>query len=88
MTAAQAADAMLRPPPGRVDHPFPRCFACGPDRDEGDGLRIFPGPVGAERGYVASLRVPQPDHAGPAEPEDAVRRCGVQLARRELPRDL
>lgn len=26
-------------------HPFPRCFVCGPDRDEGDGLRIFAGPL-------------------------------------------
>ena len=26
-------------------HPFPECFVCGPDRDVGDGLRIFPGPV-------------------------------------------
>jgi hypothetical protein len=26
-------------------HPFPRCFVCGPERGEGDGLRIFPGPV-------------------------------------------
>ncbi|MBA3263081.1 MAG: hypothetical protein H0T69_11575 [Thermoleophilaceae bacterium] len=24
-------------------HPFPTCFACGPDRAPGDGLRIFPG---------------------------------------------
>jgi len=24
-------------------HPFPTCFACGPDREPGDGLRIFPG---------------------------------------------
>jgi hypothetical protein len=24
---------------------FPDCFVCGPDRDPGDGLRIFPGPV-------------------------------------------
>ncbi|WP_127479109.1 hypothetical protein [Nocardioides pantholopis] len=27
-------------------HPFPTCFVCGPDRAEGDGLRIFPGPSG------------------------------------------
>jgi len=27
------------------DHVFPCCFVCGPDRDKGDGLRIFPGPV-------------------------------------------
>jgi len=30
---------------GFRDHPFPRCFGCGPERDEGDGLRLFPGPV-------------------------------------------
>jgi hypothetical protein len=24
-------------------HPFPTCFSCGPERSEGDGLRIFPG---------------------------------------------
>lgn len=27
--------------PGLVDHPFPGCYVCGPDR--ADGLRIFPG---------------------------------------------
>ncbi len=26
-------------------HPFPTCFACGPDRAEGDGLRLFAGTV-------------------------------------------
>lgn len=26
-------------------HGFPSCFVCGPDRVEGDGLRIFPGSV-------------------------------------------
>ena len=26
-------------------HPFPRCFVCGPLREHGDGLRIFPGPI-------------------------------------------
>jgi hypothetical protein len=30
----------------RGDHPFPRCFACGPDRSSDDGLTVFPGPVG------------------------------------------
>jgi hypothetical protein len=28
-----------------ANHPFPTCFACGPEREEGDGLRLFPGPV-------------------------------------------
>jgi hypothetical protein len=26
-------------------HPFPTCFVCGPLRGEGDGLRIFAGPL-------------------------------------------
>ncbi len=26
-------------------HPLAECFVCGPKRDEGDGLRIFSGPV-------------------------------------------
>ncbi len=30
-------------------HPFPRCFVCGPERQMGDGLRIFPGPIGDDR---------------------------------------
>src|SRR5689334_13602629 len=54
-----AASAMLGYP-GLRNHPFPTCFACGPDRAEGDGLRIFPGPVGDDRGHVASLWVPAP----------------------------
>jgi hypothetical protein len=24
-------------------HPFPTCFTCGPDREPGDGMRLFPG---------------------------------------------
>jgi hypothetical protein len=31
--------------PGFALHPFPTCFVCGPQREQGDGLRIFPGPV-------------------------------------------
>ena len=30
-------------------HPFPTCVVCGPDREEGDGLRVFPGPLGDGR---------------------------------------
>jgi hypothetical protein len=42
------------------EHPFPRCFACGPDREPGDGLRIFatrvsPGVVAAGWTPDASL---------------------------------
>jgi len=31
--------------PGFEAHPFPTCFGCGHERDEGDGLRIFTGSV-------------------------------------------
>jgi hypothetical protein len=41
----QAREAATRFP-GFTRHPFPECFACGHHRDEGDGLRIFPGEVG------------------------------------------
>ncbi len=31
--------------PLRDRHPYPSCFVCGPQREVGDGLCIFPGPV-------------------------------------------
>jgi hypothetical protein len=34
---------------GFVSHPFPTCFVCGPERAPGDGMRLFPGPVGDGR---------------------------------------
>lgn len=37
------AVAASRDYPGFTAHPFPTCFVCGPERAEGDGLRIFPG---------------------------------------------
>jgi hypothetical protein len=41
LEAARAADVS-----GFLEnHPFPTCFACGPERAESDGLRLFPGPV-------------------------------------------
>ncbi len=44
---AEVARAATASYPGHVSHPFPECFVCGVDREEGDGLRIFPGPVSA-----------------------------------------
>ena len=38
-------------------HPFPTCFACGPRRPEGDGLRLFAGPV-ADREVFAAAWIP------------------------------
>lgn len=39
--------------PWYAGHPFPTCFVCGPERKEGDGLRIFPGEVDAAGIYAA-----------------------------------
>lgn len=41
-------------PDDLADHPFPGCFVCGPDRQ--DGLRIFPGELG--EGLIAGPWVP------------------------------
>ncbi len=43
--------------PGLTEHPFPTCFVCGPDRAEGDGLRLFPGRV-ADGVTATPWRVP------------------------------
>jgi len=45
--------------PGLVQHPFPTCFVCGPQRGRGDGLRIFPGPL-AGTSLVAAPWVADP----------------------------
>ena len=71
-----AAAAMLGYP-GLARHPFPTCFACGPDREAGDGLRIFPGPVGDDRGHVASVWVPDVGHAESSDLVDGVQHCGL-----------
>lgn len=31
--------------PGYHQHPFDHCFTCGTQREEGDGLRLFTGPI-------------------------------------------
>ncbi|MDX1380633.1 MAG: hypothetical protein R3233_05905, partial [Xanthomonadales bacterium] len=47
---AEAAVARYR---GHDHHWYPRCFVCGPQRTEGDGLRIFAGPVDGRPGVAA-----------------------------------
>lgn len=47
---AQAAAARY---PWRDAHPYPTCFVCGPAREAGDGLCIFPGPVEGRELYAA-----------------------------------
>ena len=48
---------------GHERHHFPGCFVCGPHRDAGDGLRIFPGEI--RGGQVAASWTPGADLAGP-----------------------
>lgn len=38
---------------GFDQHNFPECFVCGPDRENGDGLRIFPGALSDQPGVAA-----------------------------------
>ena len=56
---AMALDAAARYP-GRVDHPFPTCLACGTGREDGDGLRLAPGPGEPPDGAVSAAWVPHP----------------------------
>ena len=72
----EAAEAMAHYP-GLRSHPFPGCFACGPEREEGDGLQIFPGPVPGRAETVASLWVPHASLAEHGDVLDEVERVGV-----------
>ncbi len=71
---ASSAAAAMTHYLGFEAHPFSTCFSCGPDRAEGDGLRIFPGEVASGesgRRRVASTWTPQPGHTDPADPSVA-----------------
>ena len=57
---------------GLSHHIFPGCFVCGPERGSGDGMRIFPGPVGDPAGQVAATWEPDEslaDEQGLVRPE-------------------
>lgn len=56
--AQVAADAYLARAMQPGGHPFPRCFGCGYEREPGDGLRIFAGPVAGRDNLFASPWVP------------------------------
>jgi hypothetical protein len=53
---------------------YPGCFTCGPDRAEGDGLRLFMGRLPERDGILAAAWPPHRDLAGPdgALPEELV----------------
>ena len=52
---AQAASARYH---GHVHHEFPGCFTCGTARKQGEGLRLFTGPVAGRPELVATTWVP------------------------------
>jgi len=62
---AEARAAELLTPIKPHEHPLPTCFVCGPARAEGDGLRIFVGPLGrhTQRPVLAASWVPDSDLA-------------------------
>jgi hypothetical protein len=56
MEAARAAGERH---PGLEQRIHPICFTCGPDRRDGDGLRVFPGQIeGAPAGHIACIWTP------------------------------
>lgn len=61
----EQAAAGLASYPGFTHHPFDHCFTCGTQRADGDGLRLFTGPVGEGTGLTAGTWSPHPAFAGP-----------------------
>lgn len=61
ITPAEAERAAARYP-WREAHPYPTCFVCGPRRQAGDGMQIFPGPLDDGSAYAAPW-VPEPSLA-------------------------
>ncbi|MCH8615911.1 hotdog fold thioesterase [Sphingomonas sp. SM33] len=70
-TLADAQDAEPRFT-GHHRHIFPGCFVCGPERGDGDGMRIFPGPLHDKANRVAATWTPDEtvsDGQGRVRPE-------------------
>lgn len=53
---------------GHHNHAYPNCYVCGPNRAEGDGLRIFAGPISpdeaTEQGAVVATPWRPPAYTG------------------------
>jgi hypothetical protein len=63
----EASAAELLTPVKPQEHPMPVCFVCGPARTQGDGLRIFPGPLARQSrkdsAVLAATWIPDPSLA-------------------------
>ena len=69
LAAAQEAETRFA---GLRNHAFPGCFVCGPERLQGEGLRLFPGAIRDGIGQVATTWHPDGsilDDAGAVQPE-------------------
>jgi hypothetical protein len=89
----EQAEAATTEFPRFLNHPIPRCFACGPERAPGDGLRIFPGPVSGRAATYAAPWTPDAslaDESGQVAPEFlwAALDCAGAFAVNEPPRGL
>jgi len=62
-TREQAAAAEQRPVVRFAEHLVPRCFVCGHERQPGDGLRLFPGPLVPRRSGTAFAATWTPDRS-------------------------
>lgn len=51
----EASAAELLTPVKPHEHPLPTCFVCGPARAQGDGLRIFAGPLVRQSGNASAV---------------------------------
>jgi acyl-coenzyme A thioesterase PaaI-like protein len=83
--SSEAVDIEVPPAPSLADardaeprftghhrHIFPGCFVCGPERGDGDGMRIFPGPLHDKANRVAATWTPDEtlsDGEGRVRPE-------------------
>jgi len=78
----EAARAAASRHAGLAQRIHPICFTCGPDRADGDGLRVFPGQLeGAAPGVVACPWTPHAAFAG----EDGTVGPGVVWAALDCP---
>ena len=62
----EAEEASERLVHEELGHLYPGCFTCGPDREPGDGLRLFMGQTGAD-GLLAAAWTPDPGLAEDCE---------------------
>jgi len=63
-TYSEAVEAERRTPIKPHQHLLPMCFVCGPDRAQGDGLRLFAGPLARQDAVVFAVPwIPDPSLA-------------------------